>query len=161
MNDARCSQPERAAAHLMVVASTYGGFETGGFKGRHKLRPNVDGFIPSRRALAMRVRSLCIPKNLRVVHGNAEDIEPYGACVYIDPPYRGTTKYLADFPREAVVSTALRWWRAGSRVVVSEAEPIKELVENGWKIREISSQRRGQVRTNSRRASEWLTFSPQ
>ncbi len=152
------SEVVAAAAHLLVIASTYGGFEKGGFKGRHKHRPNVDGFIPNRRNLAQRVRSLKIPSSIKAYHADAGTIDPFPALVYIDPPYRGTTKYSASFSRASVVTTAIRWSNAGSRVVVSEGEPIEELVALGWSCKEITKARKGQKRTNTRSVEEWLTW---
>ncbi len=148
-----------AASHLLVIASTYGGFEKGGFKGKHKRRPNVDGFIPNRNSLAERVRSLNIPSSMTAHHVDAESIEPFPALVYIDPPYRGTTKYMASFSRESVVKTALKWSKVGSRVVISEGEPIEELVTLGWLCKEITKARNGQNRTNTRSDRELITWN--
>ncbi|HKB53910.1 MAG TPA: hypothetical protein VKD22_07915 [Ramlibacter sp.] len=149
---------DAAAAHLLVIASTYGGFERGGFKGPHRRRPNVDGFIPSRLSLLARVRALRLPADLTIMHADAAMAPPCPAAVYIDPPYLGTTKYLSALPREAVVQVARAWAQNGARVVVSEGSPVAELVESGWTAQELGT-RKGQGRTNARSAREFVTFN--
>jgi hypothetical protein len=52
-----------------------------------------------------------------------------------------------------------RWAEAGALVVVSEAEPIPELVAEGWHAVEITGERKGQKRTFSKQQREWLTMS--
>lgn len=57
----------------------------------------------------------------------AQDLEPGpGWVVYIDPPYKGTTGYGDRFDRAEVFRAAEAWARAGSYVLVSEAEPLSE-----------------------------------
>ena len=65
----------------------------------------------------------------------------------------------ADLPRSEVVALARRWHDAGARVYVSEAEPIADLVGDGWHAVEITSQRVGQKRTFSKQQREWVTCS--
>jgi hypothetical protein len=77
--------------------------------------------------------------------------------IYIDPPYSGTTGYAHLFPRGAVVAVARRWAEAGAHVVISEAEPIPELVADGWTFSDIADARIGQRRTFSRQQREVLT----
>ena len=84
---------------------------------------------------------------------------PEGTVAYFDPPYVGTTGYGADLSREEVVTIARRWSEAGAWVVISEAEPIPELVEDGWSKVEITWTRRGGSRTFSKQQREWLTLS--
>lgn len=84
---------------------------------------------------------------------------PAGAVVMIDPPYVGTTPYAHDLPRGEVVRIARAWREAGARVAVCEAEPIGELVEEGWCFIDIADQRRGQKRTFSKQQREVLTMS--
>jgi hypothetical protein len=155
----------RAAAHLLVICGTFGGFERGGFKGVHKNRPNADGFIPCRTTLHQRVRNLPLPPpevgggTWTVHHTDAASITPFPCSCYIDPPYQNTTGYKHSLPRCKVVQLATRWADAGARVVVSEGEAIGELVEMGWHAKEITTNRRGQTRKNSRSKREWLTFN--
>ena len=84
---------------------------------------------------------------------------PPGCVAYCDPPYRGTTGYGNDLPRTEVVELARRWADAGAAVYVSEAEPIPELVADGWHTVEITSTRVGQKRTFSKQKREWLTMN--
>lgn len=84
---------------------------------------------------------------------------PEGAIVYIDPPYQGTTGYGADLGRDEVVTLARSWARRGAVVCISEAEPIPELVEDGWHNVEITRCRKGQKRTFSRQQREFLTLN--
>jgi len=84
---------------------------------------------------------------------------PPGVVVYIDPPYQATTGYAHDFPRSEWVPVVQRWQEAGAMVVVSEAEPIPELMADGWHAVRIDGERRGQKRTFSKQQAEWLTMS--
>ena len=82
-----------------------------------------------------------------------------GVVVYIDPPYLNTTGYAHLFPRSEWLPVVRRWKDAGALVVVSEAEPIAELVADGWHTVRIDGERRGQKRTFSKQQAEWLTMS--
>ena len=82
-----------------------------------------------------------------------------GSVAFMDPPYANTTGYGHDLPRSEVVALARRWHDAGARVYVSEAEPIADLVGDGWHAVEITSQRVGQKRTFSKQQREWVTCS--
>ena len=84
---------------------------------------------------------------------------PEGSWVYIDPPYKGTTGYAHDLPREEVVRLARLWREAGAHVCISEAEPIPDLVDEGWHVVEITGDRKGQKRTFSKQKREFLTMS--
>lgn len=153
---------DNAANHLMLIASTYGGAETGGFKGFHKSRPNVDGFIPSRQTIARRISKLTKRDGISItIHQeSATDIEPFPCYCYIDPPYRNCkTKYRNTFTRDEVVQTARTWSRVGAKVIVSENEPIVELIKRGWSSIDITDMRHGQCRKNSTSTREWLTYN--
>lgn len=84
-----------------------------------------------------------------------------GCICYLDPPYQGTTGYIADMPRAEVVRLATSYAAAGALVVVSEAVPIPELTALGWEAVDIAGERRGQRRTFSADGgkNEWLTMS--
>jgi hypothetical protein len=82
-----------------------------------------------------------------------------GTVCYIDPSYVGTTGYAADLPRADVVALARRWAAAGATVCISEAEPIPELVAEGWWKVRIDGERVGQPRTFSKQQAEWLTLN--
>ena len=84
---------------------------------------------------------------------------PPGVVVYIDPPYQGTTGYAHAFPRPEWLPVVRRWRDAGALVVVSEAEPIPDLMAEGWHAVRIDGERRGQKRTFSKQQAEWLTMS--
>ena len=84
---------------------------------------------------------------------------PPGVVVYIDPPYLGTTGYAHAFPRSEWLPLVRAWRASGATVCVSEAEPIPELVADGWHAVEITNERRGQKRTFSKQQAEWLTLS--
>lgn len=84
---------------------------------------------------------------------------PPGTVVFIDPPYVNTTGYAHDLPRAEVVTLARRWAAAGATVAISEAEPIPELVTEGWHAVRIDAERVGQKRTFSKQQAEWVTLS--
>ena len=84
---------------------------------------------------------------------------PAGTVAYMDPPYVGTTGYGHDLPRSEVVALARRWSAAGAMVAISEAEPIGDLVAEGWHAVRIDGERKGQARTFSKQKDEWLTLS--
>ena len=84
---------------------------------------------------------------------------PPGTVVLFDPPYQGTTPYAHDLPRADVVALARRWAAAGALVMVCEAEPIPELLADGWGYRDIAHARMGQKRTFSRQQREVVTMS--
>lgn len=84
---------------------------------------------------------------------------PPGTVAYMDPPYVNTTGYANDLPRAEVVTLARRWAAAGAIVAISEAEPIPELVTEGWHAVRIDAERVGNKRTFSKQQAEWLTLS--
>jgi hypothetical protein len=84
---------------------------------------------------------------------------PPGTVAYMDPPYVGTTGYGHDLPRSEVVALARRWSASGAMVAISEAEPIGDLVAEGWHAVRIDGERKGQARTFSKQKDEWLTLS--
>lgn len=140
---------------LLWMAGARGGI--GGYKGTHKLRPSVDGFIPSRASLARRLRAFTLSGSVTVLCKDASALDPLSfasTAVYIDPPYRGRQGYRAALA-EPVESVARRWRDAGHRVVVSEARPLVGADET----REITSLRRGQSRRSlTTDHAEWLSI---
>lgn len=142
---------------LLVSAGARGGI--GGFKGKHKLRPHVDGFIPNRISLSERLRSFSAHKfpTVTIMSCNAMDIQPIpGSFVYIDPPYVGTTGYGPTLDENDVSTLANEWARVASVVCVSEAKPLS--LGCSWRHVNLTSCRTGQRRTMSRTTSEWLTI---
>jgi hypothetical protein len=87
------------------------------------------------------------------------EILPEGTVAYMDPPYLNTTGYAHDLGRPEVVKLARRWADAGAVVCISEAEPIPELMADGWHSVDITETRKGQKRTFSKQQREWLTLS--
>ena len=98
-----------------------------------------------------------------LIHPDARTIDPPtlppGTVVFIDPPYVNTTGYAHDLPRAEVVTLARRWAAAGATVAISEAEPIPELVAEGWYSVDITNQRAGQKRTFSKQQAEHVTLN--
>tara|TARA_R110000823_G_scaffold5084_5_gene20268 strand:- start:1669 stop:2646 length:978 start_codon:yes stop_codon:yes gene_type:complete len=98
-----------------------------------------------------------------IITNDARPLEPVnlppGTVAYMDPPYQGTTPYAHLLPREDVVAMARRWADAGALVCISEAEPIPELMADGWHAVEIGGERVGQKRTFSKQQAEWVTMS--
>jgi hypothetical protein len=84
---------------------------------------------------------------------------PPGTVAYLDGPYENTTQYANLLPRAEQVALARRWAAAGAVVAISEAEPIPELVAEGWWQVRIDGERVGQKRTFSRQQAEWLTMN--
>lgn len=97
-----------------------------------------------------------------LIHPDARTIDPPtlppGTVAYMDPPYVNTTGYAHDLPRAEVVTLARRWAAAGATVAVSEAEPIPELVAEGWYSVDITGERVGQRRTFGG-TQEWVTLN--
>lgn len=147
------------ARWLTITAGATGG--VGGFKGLHCLRPSVDGFIPSRSSLSATIEAA--EPITAVILPDARATDPWpslppGTVVYIDPPYVGTTQYANKLPRADVIALARRWADAGATVCISEAEPIPDLVADGWEVADITGRRKGQRRTFSKQQSEFLTI---
>lgn len=98
-----------------------------------------------------------------LIHPDARTIDPPtlppGTVVFCDPPYQNTTPYAHDLPRAEVVTLARRWATAGATVAISEAEPIPELVAEGWYSVDITNQRAGQKRTFSKQQHEHVTLN--
>lgn len=150
----------QAARALVILAGTHGGHEIGGFKGKHKHRPNVDGFIPGLTSLAARIKlaSLRSLPPIRVYRYASEVVPIPGAVCYIDPPYEGTTGYVHDLDRYQVLRLANRWTRAHARVAISERVSLVDELNGGkWKAVNISNDQHGQGRRSS--TDEWVTLS--
>jgi hypothetical protein len=153
--------PRGAATWLLWTASSRGGI--GGFKGAHKLRPNVDGFIPSRKSLAKRVKAItelsrgCLSHHFEIRCCSAHEVQPIpGATVYIDPPYENSQEY-GDYFLSALKGTADAWRSAGCLVAVSERVPLPW--GKGWRHVNITKERVGQCRRSMTRSTEeWLTI---
>lgn len=150
--------PEGAAAWWVYTAGARGG--VGGFKGSHKHRPSVDGFIPSRESLRRRLTTLTdvlrdLPLTIICAPADGVDVVP-DSVLYLDPPYEGTTGY-GDLPISDPAGIAARWAREGARVVaLSERSPVQW--SSDVQAYELSSQRMGQARkTLTTSTTEWLS----
>jgi len=132
---------------------TDGGVSFGGEEFATSAGANADSIA---RAAAMRWPPVTITADARTL---TPPRLPEGVIVYMDPPYLDTTGYKHDLPRDEVVKMARTWAEAGATVCISEAEPIPELMADGWHAVEISATRRGAKRTFSKQQAEWLTLS--
>ncbi len=83
--------------------------------------------------------------------------------IYIDPNYRGTTGFPnGAFPRASVVDTAMSWAAEDDAIVmVSEAEPITELVDRGWTPVQIAGPSPANSSPFKSKRPEWVTISPE
>lgn len=140
---------------LIWMAGARGGI--GGYKGAHKLRPSVDGFIPTRASLVRRLREFKVAGTACVLCVDVSTLDAHAfspAVVYFDPPYTGRQGYRATLaePAEALAG---RWRAAGHRVVVSEARPLAGAND----ALEITALRRGQSRRSlTTNHAEWLSI---
>lgn len=113
--------------------------------------------------LVARLEALPDLSSLTIITSSALEVDPalwggHGVLVLIDPPYDGTEGYGPfEMSRAAVVALARAWARTRARVIVCEAEPISELVDEGWQKVEITAYLKGRGRTNGCR--EWLTMN--
>lgn len=111
----------------------------------------------------LRARLDALPAVDATITDDARPVEPPqlppGVIAYIDPPYLGTTGYAHALPRSEWLPVVRRWRDAGALVVVSEAEPIPDLMAEGWHAVEITGERKGQKRTFSKQQREFLTMS--
>jgi len=77
--------------------------------------------------------------------------------VYLDPNYRGSTGYANGLSRAGVVKLGHHWAAQGATVVISEAEPIEELL--GWEKVSLEGKFTGQTPKNfAKKRVEWITF---
>ena len=158
--DAREVDPREVARFIHGVYMTHGQAAAGGF------RASGGGDWPDRPPnVATRADHLdALPAiDGALIHPDARDIDPPalppGTVVYLDGPYENTTQYAHLLPRAEQVAIARRWAAAGATVAISEAEPIPELVAEGWYAVRIDGERVGQKRTFSKQQAEWLTLS--
>lgn len=136
----------------------YAGPDRGGPVGSHP-----EGWTASITSEGLARRADSLPAIPAVILPDARATDPWpslppGTVAYIDPPYVGTTQYANKLPRADVIALASRWADAGATVCISEAEPIPELVADGWEVADITGRRKGQRRTFSKQQSEFLTI---
>ena len=159
-DDARTVDPREVARWAFVIANK---------------TPHADCWKPVPKAAAacgvkanlsadgLRFRLDTLPTLDATITDDARTVDPpqlpAGSWVYIDPPYVGTTGYGHCLGRAEVNALARRWHEAGAHVAVSEAEPIAELIADGWHAHELTRERVGQKRTFSKQQREVLTMS--
>ena len=160
-DDARKVDPREVARWCLVKGWMIGG-HGGRFGGEVIVSPGGGKHIPvTPEGYARRLEDL--PTLPATITDDARKVDPpqlpAGTVAYMDPPYQNTTGYAHDLGRDAVVELARKWSSAGALVCISEAEPIHALVADGWKVVEITGERKGQKRTFSKQQREYLTIS--
>lgn len=125
------------------------------------IRPMVRSLIEAVEALpAWPVDRAAAQGDARLVSFSGLVRSPRGLpqVVYIDPDYQGTTKYPGcTLPRRDVVRLALDAQANGCAVLVSEAEPVEELVARGWKKQRLGIPKCGASPQQTIR-QEWVTY---
>ena len=164
--DAREVDPREVARSMLFQSWSFRqGDETSGINKRMAYGTEIDGsfrqpYTPGK--LASKLEG-CDKVCAALIHPDARDIDPPalppGTVAYLDGPYENTTPYANLLPRAEQVAIARRWAAAGATVAISEAEPIPELVAEGWHAVEITGERIGQARTFSKQKSEWVTLN--
>lgn len=145
---------DEAARWLYVTAARRGG--VGGFKGKHKLRPSVDGFIPTITSLVTRVLALNLdPTQWEVRCEKAGNIAAIPGCVvYLDPPYHDRQGYPDAGDDTSPEVLFGRWAAAGSRVGLSEG---RRLDVEGYCV-DLTEQRHAQSRRSLTRSNKEYLF---
>lgn len=155
--DARAVDPREVARWMFQAQAAYrrgqpeSGFDDKQARGRPGALAALMGW-----AVVSDIPALTLPDARAVDPG--PDLPP-GTVVYMDPPYQNTTGYGHALGRPEVVALARRWADAGATVCISEAEPIPELVADGWHAVRIDGERVGQKRTFSKQQAEWVTLN--
>ena len=81
--------------------------------------------------------------------------------IYIDPDYVNATGYPnGSLPRPDLIELAIKWAEAGALVMISEAEPIQELVDLGWEAVMIAGPNPTNNSPFKSKKPEWVTVSP-
>lgn len=121
-----------------------------------KVNPMVPGLIKRIQNLP---RTSCINIICSRLDAKALSIKDnIKTVVFLDPPYRSSTKYPdGDLNRKAVVKIAQEYFKKGFLVIISESEPIREL--SGWESRIIYGGSRDASPFKGKQ-EEWLTISP-
>jgi len=160
VDDARAVDPREVARWSWIQCRTLHGevFKPQIVTGKHHTggNRNYSNDAPASRLIDAPTLPATITDDARAV--DPPQLPP-GVVVYIDPPYVGTTGYAHAFPRSEWLPIVRRWAEAGALVCVSEAEPIPDLMAEGWHAVEITGERKGQKRTFSKQQREWLTIS--
>jgi len=165
-DDAREVDPREVARWSLVSGWSAGGNVDGYWAGPDRGGPcgkHPEGWTGSITRAGMASRYQDAPALPATIADDARKVDPPrfppGVVAYIDPPYLNTTGYAHLFPRAEWLPVVRRWAQAGALVVVSEAEPIPDLMAEGWHSVRIDGERKGQKRTFSKQQAEWLTMS--
>lgn len=173
----------RAATHVFLqtrsyngkpVSATPTGWKTHGFDPEYRdtkisvaAKPNNRGWASPRWTLAERIRAnaaLSWPKvdvhqaDIRVFL-QAEDAITSRDIVYFDPNYRGVTGYPDMLSREDVVDIGRNLRGRARATYISEAEPIAELVAEGWNATALAHVGEGKRRWKASTCKEWVTWT--
>lgn len=147
------NRQDKWLAHGLNNTSAYG-YEGG---------ENFNEIDPLGPSLLRAVQSAPRMRSVSVVSDAALVVPEGRTCAFFDPPYRGTTGYSGGkLSRDEVVDIARKLVR-GAAVIISEAEAIDELVDDGWRCQLIRGSDRTDQRQKFRKSSsaqEWVTFSP-
>lgn len=165
--DAREVDPREVARSMLFQSWSFRqGDESSGINKRMAYGVEIDGsfrqpYTPDK--LSTRLAECASVDCSTLIHPDARTIDPPtlppGTVVYLDGPYENTTPYAHLLPRAEQVTLARRWAAAGATVAISEAEPIPELVAEGWYSVDITNQRVGQSRTFSKQQHEHVTLN--
>lgn len=160
----RAPKPREVARWAFVAGAAYRrGFPGSGFDPAHERVARGEKWGSGDPRTVAPVIFDALPELPGCIVPDATEVEPErlpeGSWAYIDPPYVGTTGYAHDLPRAQVVRLARLWRDAGAHVAISEAEPIADLVAEGWHAHELTGERVGQKRTFSKQQREWLTMT--
>lgn len=161
--DARTVDPREVARWAVVGGWSFRAGEPDSGFNRSEAEGHPESHKHPRDCQRLSAELDALPALPATIHPDAREVHPPalppGTIAYMDPPYVGTTGYASDLPRSEVVTLARRWHAAGAVVCISEAEPIPELVADGWHAVRIDGERQGQKRTFSKQQAEWLTLS--
>lgn len=132
----------------------------------------INPMIPSLISVLRRMSDTVVEPDRGVLsfQKSARDLVVYRGgrkVVFFDPPYKGSTRYPdGHLAREEVVELAMRWCRdpdgrflSDTLVMVAEAEPIDDLVAEGWEAFKISGPKSTSEPFRSKK-EEWVTVSP-
>ena len=124
----------------------------------------IKPMIPSLISVVESMQELTWPQSVNYqMHVEDVPIFPFGLplVIYIDPNYVNSTGYPnGSMSRKQVVSVSRRLAaRCDTTVMVSEAEPIPELVEAGWEARCLRQPPKDNKPFQTKSA-EWVTLWP-
>lgn len=163
---------EFAAEHLMLQRLAFSGKSVGLKGGRWSSpgfnktsaygTPATGTFGAVRPLLPVLARDLVALPNLdRIRIGEPPPLTgTVRRVAYIDPPYVTGTRYPdGHLTRSEVVDMALRYAESAYSVIVSEGEPVQELLDLGWQTDRICGNMRSGESPFRGRNAEWITWT--